>query len=318
MLKVGVLDDFQEAARRFGPWDRLDGKAEVSVFTDNLSGDALAERLAPFDVLVAMRERTPFRKALLDRLPNLKLLITTGMRNLGIDVAECRKRGIPVCGTGTAGDPTAELAFGLILALSRNMLAEDRSLRAGTWETERIGGVVRGKVLGLVGLGKLGSAVAAMGRAFGMVPIAWSTNMTAERAAAGGAEAVSKQDLFARADFISVHLVSSERTRGIVDAAAIGGMKPGAFLVNTSRSALLDEGALIAALKEGRIGGAGLDVFDHEPLPPDAPILSAPNTILTPHLGYATAENYAVYYPDAVEDIEAWMAGTPVRVLTHD
>lgn len=318
MIKVAVLDDFQGAARQFGPWDRLDGKAEITIFTDNVTGDAVADRLRPFDVVIAMRERTPFRKPLLDRLPNLRLLVTTGMRNLGIDVAECRRRGIPVCGTGTAGDPTAELAFGLILALSRNLVAEDRSLRAGTWETSRLGGVVRGRTLGLLGLGKLGSAVAAMGRAFGMATIAWSPNLTAERAAAGGAELVDKAGLFGRADFISVHMVSSDRTKGIVDAAAIAAMKPGAFLVNTSRAALLDEAALIAALTEGRIGGAGLDVFNQEPLPADAAILSAPNTILTPHLGYATAENYAVYYPEAVDDIEAWMAGSPKRVLTHD
>ena len=318
MLKVAVLDDFQDAARRYGPWDRLDGRATVEVFTDNVTGDALVERLRPFDVVVAIRERTAFRKALLDRLPNLKMIATTGMRNLGIDVAECRRRGIPVTGTEGGGAPTAELAFGLILALSRNIVAEDRSLRAGTWETRHIGGAVRGRVLGLVGLGKLGTEVAGMGRAFGMEVIAWSPNLTAERAAAGGARLADKAGLFAESDYVSVHMVSSERSRGIVDAAAIGAMKPSACLVNTSRSALVDEAALVAALKEGRLGGAALDVFDTEPLPPDAPILQAPNTILTPHLGYATAENYAAYFPGVVECIEGWMAGAPVRVLTHD
>lgn len=318
MLRIAVLDDFQDAARRYGPWARLDGRASIEVFTDNVTGDALVQRLLPFDVVVAIRERTPFRKPLLDRLPGLKMIATTGMRNLGIDVAECRRRGIPVSGTDGAGSPTAELAFGLILALSRNIVAEDRSLRAGTWETRRIGGVVRGRTLGLLGLGKLGTEVAAMGRAFGMDVIAWSPNLTPERAQGSGAKAVDKATLFRDADYISIHLVSSERTRGIVGAVELAAMKPTACLVNTSRSALVDGAALVAALHEGRIGGAALDVFDQEPLPADAPILSAPNTILTPHLGYATAENYATYFPQTVENIEAWLAGKPIRLLAHD
>ena len=318
MLKIAVLDDFQDAARRYGPWDRLAAVASVEVFEDNVTGEALVERCLPFDVLVAIRERTPFRKALLDRLPNLRMIATVGHRNLGIDVAECRRRGIAVTGTDGAGSPTGELAFGLILALSRNIVAEDRSLRAGTWETRRIGDVVRGKVLGLVGLGKLGTEVAGMGRTFGMDVIAWSPNLTPERAAAGGARLVDKAGLFGTADYVSIHMVLSERSRGIVGAAEIGAMKPAACLVNTSRAALVDEAALIAALEGGRLGGAGLDVFDREPLPVDAPILGAPNTILTPHLGYATAGNYATYFPQVVECIEAWMAGNPIRLLTHD
>ena len=316
MLNIAVLDDFQDAARRHGPWSRLD--ANVQVFTDNVTGDALVERLLSFDVAVAIRERTLFRAPLLARLPNLRMIATTGMRNLGIDVAECRRRGIAVSGTEAVGAPAAELSFALILALARNIVAEDRSLRAGAWETRHIGSTLRGRTLGLLGLGKLGTEVAAMGRAFGMDPIAWSPNLTPERAAAGGARMVDKHTLFATADYLSIHLVLSDRSRGIVGAPEIASMQPTACLVNTSRAGLVDEVALIAALHDGKLRGAGLDVFEQEPLPLDAPILAAPNTVLTPHLGYATAENYAVYFPQVVDAIEAWTRGTPIRLLAHD
>ncbi len=309
--RVAVLDDFQDAARGLADWSRLD----VTFFTDHVRGDTLVERLQPFDVAVAIRERTPFPRALLDRLPNLKLIATVGMRNAGIDVAACRERGIPVTGTEGGGSPTAELAFGLILALSRNIPAEDRSLRAGTWETRRLGSVIRGKTLGLVGLGKLGTEMARMGQAFGMRTIAWSPNLTPERAEPAGCRAVSKGELFAQSDYVSLHMVLSERSRGIVDRDDIAAMPPHACLVNTSRAGLLDEPALIEALAAGRIAGAALDVFNDEPLPPDAPILAAPNTILTPHLGYATRENYAEYFPQVVECIEGWMGGTVIRAL---
>ncbi len=318
MRRIAVLDDFQDAAQGGAKWADLAERAEPTFFNDNVTGDALVERLAPFEIAVAIRERTPFRRALLDRLPNLRMIATTGMRNLGIDVAACRERGIVVSGTEGSGAPTAELAFGLILALSRNIVAEDRSLRAGTWQTRRIGHVVKGRTLGLVGLGKLGTEVAGMGRAFGMDVIAWSPNLTAARAEAGGARLVDKADLFARSDYISLHMVLSERSRGIVDAAAIGAMRPEACLVNTSRAGLVDQAALVAALATGRIGGAALDVFDTEPIARDAPILQAPNTILTPHLGYATQENYGTYFPQVVENIAAFLDGNPRRVLTHD
>ena len=310
-MKVAVLDDFQDAARSRADWSGLD----VTFFTDAVRGPALVDRLRPFAAIVAIRERTPFPRSLLDQLPNLRMIATVGMRNAGIDTAACRERGILVTGTEGGGTPTAELAFGLILALSRNLVAEDRSLRAGTWQTRRIGGVVEGRTLGLVGLGKLGATVARMGAAFGMQCLAWSPNLTPERAAAAGCQAVGKAELFASSDYVSLHLVLSDRSRGIVGAAEIAAMRPTACLVNTSRAGLLDEPALIAALSAGRIGGAGLDVFDDEPLPPGAPILSAPNTILTPHLGYATAENYAGYFPQVVECIEGWMAGTTIRPL---
>ena len=310
-MKIAVLDDFQDAARGMADWGRLD----VTVFHDNRRGAALVERLLPFDVAVAIRERTPFPRSLLAQLPNLKLIATTGMRNAGIDLAACRERGIVVTGTEGGGMPAAELALALILALSRNIVAEDRSLRAGSWETRRLGGVIKGKTLGLAGLGKLGAEVARMGAAFGMECVAWSPNLTAERAQAAGCRAVEKAALFAASDYVSLHLVLSERSRGVVGREEIAAMRPGAFLVNTSRAGLLDEAALIAALTEGRIGGAGLDVFDDEPLPPDAPILTAPNTILTPHLGYATRENYAEYFPQVAECIEGWMAGKVIRPL---
>ncbi len=311
-MKVAVLDDFQDAARSMADWSRLD----VTFFTDNVRGPALVQRLLPFDVVVAIRERTLMPRSLLDQLPALKMIATLGMRNAGIDVTACHERGVPVTGTEGAGMPTAELAFGLILALSRNIVAEDRSLRAGTWETRRIGSVLKGKTLGLVGLGKLGSEVARMATAFGMSPVAWSPNLTPERAQAAGCRAVDKAALFGASDYVSVHMVLSERSRGIVGAAEIAAMRPTACLVNTSRAGLLDEAALIQALVAGRIGGAALDVFDEEPLPADAPILSAPNTILTPHLGYATRENYAEYFPQVVECIEGWIAGKLIRPLS--
>ena len=310
-MKIAVLDDFQDAARGMADWSGLD----VTVFTDTVRGEALVARLRSFDVAVAIRERTPFPRSLLDQLPNLKMIATVGMRNAGIDVAACRERGIPVTGTEGGGMPTAELAFGLILALSRNMVAEDRSLRAGAWQTRQIGSVVRGKTLGLVGLGKLGAEVARMGAAFGMTCLAWSPNLTPARAEAAGCRAVDKVALFASSDYVSIHMVLSDRSRGIVGRDDLAAMRPTAYLVNTSRAGLLDEAALIAALTAGRIAGAALDVFDQEPLPPDAAILSAPNTILTPHLGYATRENYAAYFPQVVECIHAWVAGTVIRPL---
>ncbi len=315
-VKVAVLDDFQNVALGMADWGRLAPAAAVTVFTDNVTGDALIERLAPFEVVMVIRERTRFPREVIEKLPRLKLLITAGMRNLAIDMDACKARGIIVCGTDTGSSPTAELAFGMLLALSRNMLAEDHSLRAGNWQTQRIGFGVKGLTLGVVGLGRLGAAMAGYAKAFGMDVIAWSQNLTAERAASIGVRRVEKAELFSTADFISLHLILSARTQGVVGAAEIAAMKPSAFLINTSRAGLLDEKALIAALTAKRIAGAALDVFETEPLPADAAIIRAPNTLLTPHLGYATADSFTFYFPHAVEDIEAWLAGKPVRVLT--
>lgn len=314
-IKIAIIDDFQHVAAKMGDWQRLRPRAETTVFTDNVTGEALVARLAPFDVVMVIRERTKFPREVIDRLPNLKLLITAGMRNLGIDMEAAKARGVIVCGTDTGSSPTAELAFGMLLSLSRNMVAEEASLRAGTWQTQRLGFGVKGLTLGIVGLGRLGAMMGSYGRAFGMNVIAWSQNLTADKAAAAGARRVEKAELFQQADFVSVHLILSQRSRGIVGAAEIAQMKPGAFLINTSRAGLIDEPALIAALKAGRIAGAALDVYEQEPLPTGAPILSAPNTLLTPHLGYATRETYQIYFPQAVEDVEAWLAGKPVRVI---
>ncbi|PWC39029.1 D-2-hydroxyacid dehydrogenase family protein [Azospirillum sp. TSO35-2] len=320
-MRVAILDDYQDVARDLADWSRLPAGSTLTVFNEPLADgntggiDAVAAALEPFDALVVMRERTPFPAALIDRLPNLKLLVTTGARNNAIDLTACAARGIPVSGTGMVGTPTAELTWGLILALAKRIPAEERALRDGRWQTGLTSDLA-GKRLGLVGLGKLGTKVARVGQAFGMEVVAWSPNLTDERAAAAGVTRVEKRALFATADVVSVHLVLSERTRGVVGAAEIGAMKPTALFVNTSRAGLVDETALTDALRHGHIGGAGIDVFPVEPLPADSLWLSLPNTVLTPHLGYVTRENYAVFYRDALEDILAWAAGAPVRLLT--
>ncbi|HEY6098251.1 MAG TPA: D-2-hydroxyacid dehydrogenase family protein, partial [Anaeromyxobacter sp.] len=305
-MKVAVLDDYQGVAQGAADWSRLPPGAEVRFFREHLTDpDVLAAALEPFDVIVAMRERTPLPAALLARLPKLGLVVTTGMRNASIDLAACRERGIAVSGTRAApGVPTAELTWGLILALVKRIPGEDRALRSGAWQTA-LAQSVAGKTLGVVGLGKVGSAVARVGLALGMDVVAWSPHLTDERAAAAGVRRVEKRALFEAADVVTLHLVLGPGTRGVVGAAEIAAMKPAAYLVNTARAGLVDEAALVAALRARRIAGAGLDVFSVEPLPPDHPIRSAPETVLTPHLGYATRENYAVFYADAVEDIVA-------------
>ena len=314
-ISVAVLDDFQNVVRGLADWERLPAHVSVTVFNDHLEGEPLVRRLTPFHAIVATRERTPFPRALVERLPNLKLLVTTGMRNLGIDLAACRDRGVVVCGTESGSSPTAELAWGLILAVARRIPEEDRALREGRWQTT-VGFALKDKVLGILGLGRLGAQMARIGLAFGMKIIAWSENLTPERAAEHGAVRVEKPDLFRQSDVLSVHLLLSDRTRGMVGKNEIALMKPSAVLINTARAAIVDEPALVDALKSGRIAGAGLDVYSREPLPSDAPILSAPNTVLTPHLGYVARESYEVYFPQALEDIEAWLAGKPVRVIS--
>ncbi|MCX8132344.1 MAG: D-2-hydroxyacid dehydrogenase family protein [Roseococcus sp.] len=315
LARLAILDDYQGVTLRLGPWERV-SHLDITVFRDTLAErEALVERLAPFDAILAMRERTPFPRGLIERLPNLKLLITTGERNRGIDAAACAERGVVFCGTPSFGAPTVDLTWGLILGLARRIPEEQASLRAGAWQ-QGLGVGLEGRTLGLLGLGKLGSRVARVGQAFGMTVIAWSQNLTAEAAAAVGVERVGKRELFARADVLSIHLVLSERSRGLVGAEELAAMKPTAFLVNTSRGPIVDQAALIAALEEGRIAGAGLDVYDIEPLPPGHPLLAAPRTLLTPHLGYVTEENYRAYFAGAVEAIEAYEAGAPIRVIT--
>lgn len=313
--RLAILDDYQGVTLKLGPWDRLPASLATQVFRDTLADpDALAARLAPFDAVLAMRERTAFPRALLERLPNLRLLITTGARNRAIDLAACAERGVVVSGTPSFGAPTVDLTWGLILSLMRRIPEQERGLREGRWQVA-LGNTLEGRTLGLVGLGNLGSRVASIGRAFGMDTIAWSQNLTAERAAAAGATRVDKAELLARADVVSLHLILSDRSRGIIGAADLARMKHSAVIVNTSRGPLIDQPALIAALVEGRIAGAGLDVYDQEPLPPGHPLLAAPNTVLTPHLGYVTEENYSAYFAGAVEAVEGYLAGTPVREL---
>jgi phosphoglycerate dehydrogenase-like enzyme len=314
LQRLAILDDYQGVTLSMGPWSRLPASLQVEVFRDTLKDmDALVARLAPFDAILAMRERTPFTAALLERLPNLKLLVTTGERNRGIDVAAATARGVTVCGTPSAGAPTVDITWGLILNLLRDLPAQQEALRAGRWQTS-VGTAAGGLTLGVLGLGKLGARVAAVGKAFGMKVIAWSQNLTAETAEAAGAELVTKDELFRRADVVTLHLILSPRSRGIVGAAELGLMKPGAIIVNTSRGPLIDQPALVAALKEGRVR-AGLDVYDEEPLPPGHPLLSCPGTMLSPHLGYVSTQNYAAYFQGAVETIEAYLAGSPIRML---
>jgi phosphoglycerate dehydrogenase-like enzyme len=315
MVRIAVLDDYQGIALSIGGWDRLAAGATPEAFQDHLfDEDALAKRLEPFEIVVAMRERTPFQRSLLERLPNLKLLITTGMRNASFDMPALKEKGVTVCGTGGIGSPTAELTWGLIIGLTRKIAVEDRAAREGRWQTA-IGPTLSEMVLGVVGLGNLGSRVAKVGLAFGMEVIAWSQNLTQERAEQAGVTLVSKDELFSRADIVTVHLVLSDRSRGLVGARELGMMKPTAYLVNTSRGPIVDEDALGQVLKERRIAGAALDVFETEPLPVGHRFLELDNTLITPHIGYVTRESYERFYGDAVEDIMAFLDGKPVRVL---
>ena len=313
--RVAVLHDYQQVALTSADWSPLAGRAAVTVFTDHVADPAaLAERLAPFEVIVAMRERTPFPADLLRQLPALKLLVTTGMANAAIDLAAARERGVLVCGTGVSGTSTAELTWALLLALVRRIPAEDGRIRAGGWQ-HTMGHELAGRTIGLLGLGRIGEPVARYARAFGMEVIAWSEHLTDQRARECGAELVSKPDLFARADIVSVHVRLSERTTGLVGAAELALLGPGGYLINTSRGPIVDEAALSAALRGGVIAGAALDVYAVEPLPAGHPLRSLPNSVLTPHLGYVSTEGYAVFYGEAVADILAWLDGSPVRVL---
>ena len=315
-MRAAILDDYQGVALASADWASLKPAVEATVFRDTRADvDEVAKRLADFEIVVAMRERTPFPKALLERLPKLRLLVTTGKRNASIDLKAAAAKGIVVCGTDMLPYPTAELTWGLILSLVRNIPREERNMRTGGWQTT-VGVGLKGKTLGVFGLGNLGSQVARIGKAFGMEAIAWSQNLTAERAASVGAALVSKEELFRRADVVTIHLVLSERTRGAVAAAELALMKPSAYLVNTSRGPIVDTAALIAALERRRLAGAALNVYDSEPLPADHPLRKLDNVVLTPHLGYVTAENYRQAYGDAVEDIRAFLDGKPVRVLS--
>jgi phosphoglycerate dehydrogenase-like enzyme len=315
-ITVVLLDDYQDVALSIADWSPLAGRADVVRYSDHVEdADALVERLAGADVVVVMRERTPFPASLLARLPRLQLLVTTGMANAAVDMAAAADQGVTVCGTAGGSAAAAELTWALVLAVARDVAGDDRAVRAGRWQ-EHLGIELAGSTLGLLGLGRIGSTVAGYAHAFGMQVLAWSAHLTAERAAEHGAERVDRAELFRRSDIVSVHLRLSGRTRGLVGAHELELLGPAGRLVNTSRGPIVDEGALLAALWAGTIAGAGLDVFDVEPLPADHPLRSAPRTVLTPHVGYVSRQSYAAMYAQCVEDIGAWLDGAPVRVLS--
>ena len=317
MTSIAILDDYQNVALKMAEWSRLQQGHRVVVLNQHLPDvEACARALADFEVIGVMRERTPFSRALIERLPKLKLLVTTGKRNASIDVAAANERGVTVCGTSGGAHPTAELAIGLMLGLARHLREEFHAMRAGGGWQSTVGFDLDGRTLGILGLGNLGGRVARIGAAFGMKLIAWSENLTPERAKAQGAEHVSKDELFRRADVISIHLVLSQRSRGLVGARELALMKPTAILINTSRGPIVEEAAMLAALREKRIAGYGADTFDVEPLPANHPLRSEPRALLTPHLGYVTEETYRKFYPGMVEAIEAWLAGKPVGVIS--
>lgn len=312
-IKIAILDDYQNVATGLADWGSL--SAEVSVFTKPFAdADDAVRSLAGFDVLVAMRERTGFAAEVLERLTDLRLLVSTGPANSVIDVAAARKLGITVCGTGYESHPTIEHTWALILAAARNLSDEVESMRKGGWQVS-VGDGLFGKTLGILGLGRVGSEVARVGRAFGMNTIAWSQNLTAETAAEHGVRAVTKEQLFTESDVLTIHVVLSGRTRGLVNAAELGAMKTSAILVNTSRGPVVDEVALVDTLLHGRIRAAAIDVFDTEPLPADHQLRSLPNALLTGHIGYVTRDLYKIFYQDAVEDIAAFQAGAPIRLI---
>jgi len=316
MVRAAILDDYQNVAMSFADWSPIARDVEIKVFNKPFgSQDEAIKALQGFAVVVGMRERTPFPRKVVEALPDLKLLITTGARNNSFDIKACAERGVTVCGTGAAGSPTTGIAFGLMLELTRRIGFENARLKAGApWQTT-IGRDLEGLTLGILGLGKLGQRSAAVGKAFGMKTITWSQNLTEEKAKAAGADYVSKDDLFRNADFVTIHLVLSDRSRDLVGAKELGLMKKSAYLINTSRGPIVDEKALIAVLQSKSIAGAGLDVFDIEPLPLDHPFRKMDNVVITPHLGYVSEQNYRKYFPDIVEDIRAWLDGKPVRVI---
>jgi phosphoglycerate dehydrogenase-like enzyme len=316
MVAIAILDDYQNVALSMADWSGLQKNHRIVAFNERLPDvEAAARALAEFEIVGVMRERTPFQRALIERLPKLKLLVTTGKRNASIDLEAAKAHGVTVCNTGGAGRATAELTVGLMIALARHFREEFHTMRpGGGWQTT-LGIDLEGRTLGLLGLGNLGAKVGRIGAAMGMKVIAWSQNLTPEQAKERGAERVEKDELFRRSDVISVHLVLSPRSRGLVGARELALMKPTALLINTSRGPIVDEAALLAALKDKRIAGFGGDTYDVEPLPPDHPLRAEPRALLTPHLGYVTEETYRDFFGGMVQAIEAWLAGKPINVL---
>ena len=314
-VQIAVIDDWQDVARDVVDWSALDNIGEVSFVHDYpADNETLAKRLGAFEVICVMRERTPFDADLLRQLPKLKLLVTGGMRNAALDLKAAAELGIQVCGTDSYKHAAPELTWALIMAATRNLVMEANALRAGKWQ-QGLGGDLHGKTLAILGLGSIGKRVAQFGQVFGMRVIAWSENLTPERAAEAGVTYVSKQELFEQADVLSVHLVLSERSRGLVDAQALAWMKPSALLVNTARGPIVDEAALIKALQKNRLAGAALDVFDVEPLPENHPFRTLENVLATPHVGYVSQQNYHQFFSQMIEDIQAWSAGEPIRLF---
>ena len=314
-MRVAILDDYQNTALASADWSLISGRTEIEVFTDHLfDEDKIVRRLQDFEVICAMRERTPFTSSLIERLPNLKLIISSGMRNRGIDIEAAKKNNVVVCGTKSVGKPTAELAWGLILALARRIATEDMNVRAGGWQ-QSIGEGLIGKTLGIAGLGNLGSRMAKIAKAFDMNVIAWSENLTQERCEELGVKLVDKEGLLLNSDFLTIHLILSERTRGIFKAEDLCRMKSTSYIINTARGPIIDEDALINALKNKTIAGAGIDVFSVEPLPADHPFRHLQNTVVTPHLGYVEEENYRAYFSGYVEAIDAFLKGKPKNFL---
>ena len=315
MMKLAVLDDYEHAAHKSADWSRITDQIEVEVFNDHIDDHRkLIELLSKFEIIFIMRERTPFPAALFAQLPRLRLLITSGKRNASIDLEAARSHGVVVCGTPILPYPAAEHTWSMILALAKRIPTDDQRVRNGQWGAECNLGL-RDKTLGVIGLGKLGTQVAKVGLAFGMNVLAWSENLVPERCAEAGVDYAAKNELLRSADFTTIHLVLSDRSRGLIGAEEFALMKSGSFLINTSRGPIVDETALLAALQSKSIAGAALDVFDTEPLPTDHPLRQLPNSVLSPHQGYVTKENFQIFYTTAIENIQAWLDDQPINVL---
>ena len=314
--RCAILDDYRNVALKSADWSKVATELDCKIFNEHLgSQENVIKALQGFEIVCAMRERTAFPRAVIEKLPDLKLLITTGMRNASIDVAAAREHGVVVSGTPATGNPTSGIAIGLMLELTRRIGYENARLKAGAPWQSTIGLDLEGLTLGVIGLGKLGARTSRIAQAFGMKVMAWSQNLTPEKCKAVGVEYAQKDELFRQSDLITIHVVLSQRTRGLVGAKELALMKPTAYIINTSRGPIIEEGALLAALREKRIAGAGLDVFDIEPLPVDHPLRKMDNVVLTPHLGYVSLQNYRAYFSGVVDDIRAYLDGSPVRVL---
>lgn len=315
--RCAVLDDYQNVALTLADWSKVAGNVEVKVFNKGLGDlNAAAQALQGFEIVCAMRERTPFPRALVEKLPDLKLLVTTGLKNAAIDVTAAKEKGVLVCGTDSLGYPTAELTIGLMIDLARKISFESNRMKAGEPWQVTVGGDLNGKTLGVIGLGRLGSRVAKVAKALEMKVLAWSQNLTPEKCAEAGVEYATKEELLKQSDFVTLHMVLSPRSKGLIGDAEFKLMKKSAYLINTSRGPLVDESTMVDALTNKIIAGAALDVFDTEPLPKGHPLRSLPNTLLTPHLGYVTQNNYRTFYTQIVEDIRAWLDGAPIRVIS--